>query len=528
MKISVTAVRWERILLHVEMRAEDADGSDPSWRENVTVSLAGEKGRALFPMVPDREAREADPCSLSAYINITNPGNCRCIPDGDYRLQIEAAGAAAEVTCACDPDAARRRFWYDMQTQCCCIQFLKDPFRIRVRTLRKRQNALKRLKKDLSHEAVNAYYRALRAGAKAGGKKAGRKTVLFLSEQSTAPGTNLTAVRDRMRERGLDRADCPGGGFEILESFRDRGAGRKSLPEVIRRIARADYIFVDDHVPLLDYLILDKSTVLIQLWHAGVGFKSSGYSRWGHPGCPAPFSCHRQYTYGIVSSRAVIPIFSEIWGINDEQVLATGLPRIDRFLDPQHRALAVQALEEQFPMIRQKRVITFAPTYRGRGKLDADYPYEKIDFGRLYEALGEDTVVLFRMHPWVKRPVPIPQAMTDRMADAGTVRDINDLFYVTDLLITDYSSAICEYSLMDRPMLFYAFDEKEYASSRGFHREYEAYAPGRVCRTFDELLEAIDKGDYQQEKAKRYVEEQFDFRDTGSSDRVIDRILFHS
>ena len=111
------------------------------------------------------------------------------------------------------------------------------------------------------------------------------------------------------------------------------------------------------------------------------------------------------------------------------------------------------------------------------------------------------------------------------MADAGRVRDINDLFYITDLLITDYSSNICEYSLMSRPMLFYAFDEKEYSEDRGFHRDYKEYAPGKVCYSFSELMEAYKTGDYEQERALRYVQEQFDYRDSGAADRVIDRIL---
>ena len=99
------------------------------------------------------------------------------------------------------------------------------------------------------------------------------------------------------------------------------------------------------------------------------------------------------------------------------------------------------------------------------------------------------------------------------------------LFYVTDVLITDYSSNICEYSLMDRPMLFYGFDEEEYARERGFHRPYREFAPGKVCRSFEELMEAYRTGDFEQEKAQRYVREQFDYRDSGASDRVIDRIL---
>lgn len=53
---------------------------------------------------------------------------------------------------------------------------------------------------------------------------------------------------------------------------------------------------------------------------------------------------------------------------------------------------------------REKQVILFAPTYRGKGRGDAAYPYELIDFEKLYQLCGEDTVVLFKMHPWVRQP----------------------------------------------------------------------------------------------------------------------------
>lgn len=71
----------------------------------------------------------------------------------------------------------------------------------------------------------------------------------------------------------------------------------------MKLLAQSGTIFIDDHAPVLDWLKLDDDTTLIQLWHAGAGFKSSGYSRWGHEGCPSPQSCHRQYKYGIAGSK---------------------------------------------------------------------------------------------------------------------------------------------------------------------------------------------------------------------------------
>ena len=121
--------------------------------------------------------------------------------------------------------------------------------------------------------------------------------------------------------------------------------------------------------------------------------------------------------------------------------------------------------------------------------------------------------------------MPVADAYKDRFADVGRYPNINDLFYITELLITDYSSNIFEYSLMRKPMLFFAFDEIQYSFSRGFHRPYEESAPGKVCHTFEEVLKAIEEKDFDYPKVEEYVTKNFDHIDSNASDRVIDWII---
>jgi CDP-ribitol ribitolphosphotransferase len=93
------------------------------------------------------------------------------------------------------------------------------------------------------------------------------------------------------------------------------------------------------------------------------------------------------------------------------------------------------------------------------------------------------------------------------------------------VLITDYSSIIYEFSLLKRPMLFFAYDEQSYSAVRGFHRPYAETAPGKVCHTFDELLTALREEDFETWRGDRFREENFDNIDTHSSDRVIDWLI---
>jgi len=92
-------------------------------------------------------------------------------------------------------------------------------------------------------------------------------------------------------------------------------------------------IFVELTVPIFKYIDLSDKTKLIQVWHAGVGFKSVGYARFGFAG-PEPYdSCHRKYDYAIVGSKALVPVYAEVFGIDKNKILPYGLPRLDNFLD---------------------------------------------------------------------------------------------------------------------------------------------------------------------------------------------------
>ena len=94
-----------------------------------------------------------------------------------------------------------------------------------------------------------------------------------------------------------------------------------------------------------------------------------------------------------------------------------------------------------------------------------------------------------------------------------------------DLLITDYSSILFEFSTLRRPMLFYAFDLDEYAEARDLYVPFETFVPGRIVRTFEELLDAIRRDDYELEKAIDFAAEHFAHLDAGSTDRVIDQLI---
>lgn len=346
--------------------------------------------------------------------------------------------------------------------------------------------------------------------------------VLFFSAQDDELAHNMEVILKRIQERHLDEK------FNLSVYLKKMTSEQISLCSHLKAlwlIAKANVIFVDDHVPYFDRILL-KDTKVIQVWHAGAGFKGVGYSRWGHHGCPGPFSCHRQYTYCVSGSKQISHFFSEQFGVLDEQVIPTGMPRMDEYLDTGNRKKVTEYLYEAYPFLKNKNVVLFAPTYRGQNRKNAYYPYEIIDFQALYEyCKRSNSIVLFKMHPWVASEVPIDSQYSDCFYDFNKYPDINELFYITDLLITDYSSSMYEYALMNKPMLAFAYDKYQYSMTRGFHRSYDDNVPGKVCESFSDLLAALENEDFEYYKHDDYMLRHYDHTDTGNTDRVIDWLL---
>jgi CDP-ribitol ribitolphosphotransferase len=349
--------------------------------------------------------------------------------------------------------------------------------------------------------------------------------ILLIAETKEQMTGNLAAFGRRLYERGLDRQ------FYIdyvLRVVLGKHNGVFSWLKTVIKIARADYIFADDYVPIFAYLDVPDSVEFVQLWHAGGGFKAVGYCRFGKSASPFPLAeGHRKYTKALAPSKKLIKIFGEVFGIEDEAFLPWGLPRLDGFLDKS----AIRTFRKTFFRAHHdwegKEIILFAPTYRGSGQRRAFYDYTKLDLQRLYEFCGDSRIVIFKMHPFItgcKRPDL--SGFEDRLVDFSDYPDINQLFYVADVLITDYSSAYYEFALLKKPILFYVYDCAIYETTRGVFQSVRDSAPGKVVETFDDLLHALKSGDYEIEKTLKFAEDISTDYEGNVSDRLIDAVLF--
>ena len=295
----------------------------------------------------------------------------------------------------------------------------------------------------------------------------------------------------------------------------------KNLYTFAKLYSTSRVVIIDDFYELTSMVDKKNDVKLVQVWHACGAFKTFGFSRLGKPGGPKQTSTnHRMYDRAIVSSKEIRRFYAEGFGIPIGNVVATGVPRTDMFFDEQVANEMKANFYRDYPEWQDKKIIMFAPTFRGNGRLTGHYPMEKFNLKEVADALGEEYGIIVKMHPFVNNQVEIPKGYENRIIDLSENSEINDLLFVTDILITDYSSVVFEASLLDIPMLFYAFDLSEYIATRDFYYEYEPFLPGKLAQTQGELVDAIKNEDFEMEKIEPFKHKFFDNLDGKSAERV--------
>ena len=336
-----------------------------------------------------------------------------------------------------------------------------------------------------------------------------RKKVLFLSDSRNDLSGNFAFLYDEIKEE-----------YDIKSFLQHTDKGSKW--NFCKELAKAKYIFVDDFYPLIYPIPLRKETELIQVWHAVGAFKTVGFARKQNKD---RFSMtHRNYTGAIVSSEAIRKDYAKAFRMELGQVYSTGVPRTDIFWNQDYVDKKKQELYERYPILKDKKVILFAPTFRGNNVNQAYYDWSKIDFKAFQNKFSEEYVCIVKMHPFVKNKceqILDPSFYLDLTGE----REINDLLLVTDTLITDYSSVIFEAALLDIQVIFFAYDLEEYIAERDFFYPYESYTYGPVVKSQEELELAILHEKDCSEKKKKFVTYFMASCDGASTKRVVETFL---
>ena len=325
--------------------------------------------------------------------------------------------------------------------------------------------------------------------------------------------------------------------YTFLEKKKNTVIVRINSKKYQKYMATAKYWIFNYKIP--DYLYPKKNQIFVQCWH-GTPLKRLGCDLLHFDnvlntieGMKKRYKIEAsKFTYFLSPSKFASEKFISAWNLKEigkeDIIIEKGYPRNDFLFN--YTENDIKKIKQKLGIEKDNRkIILYAPTYRSnQHEAGLGYTYkEEINFEELKEKIGDKYIVLFRPHYFIANVFDF-EKYKGFVYDVSEIDDINELYIITDLLITDYSSVFFDFANLKRPMIFYMYDLEHYRDkSNGFYLDLEEL-PGRIAITQEELeqeIERIDKEFKYDEKYKRF-NEKYNYLDDGkASERVVEKII---
>ncbi len=238
----------------------------------------------------------------------------------------------------------------------------------------------------------------------------------------------------------------------------------------------------------------------------------------------------RNWDYLIAANDYSEEIFKRAFKF-DKKMLTTGYPLNDVFYRNDVDELIVK-FKQGLNIPLNKKVVLYAPTWRDNNSTSSwNYDFDvKLDLEAMKNKLGDDYCVLLRMHHLISENLEISEDLGDFVYDVSKYDDVQELYLISDILITDYSSVFFDYANTKRPILFYAYDFDDYKDNiRGFYLDMHKDLPGPVIEKEEDLIDAIINIDEVEKEYTTKYNEFFDrfcsLEDGQAAKRVIDSVF---
>lgn len=325
--------------------------------------------------------------------------------------------------------------------------------------------------------------------------------------------------------------------YNFLEKNRNTKVVKMNSKEYKKYLAKAKYWIFNYKIP--DYLYPKKEQVFVQCWH-GTPLKRLGCNLEHFDnvlntmeGMKKRYKIEAsKFSYFISPSKFASEKFISAWNLKEigkeNIIIEEGYPRND-FLFNYTEQDANKIKKELGIENETRKTILYAPTYRSnQHETGVGYTYkEEVDFEKLQQAIGDKYIVLFRPHYFIANAFDF-EKYKGFVYNVSDIDDVNELYIISDMLITDYSSVFFDYANLKRPMIFYMYDLEHYRDkSNGFYIDLKEL-PGNIVKTQEELEKEILALEQNFVYDKKYEEfnKKFNYLDDGSaSRRVVERII---
>lgn len=363
-----------------------------------------------------------------------------------------------------------------------------------------------------------------------------KRTLIFESFLGRQYSCNPKAIYEYIQQHHPE--------YKLYWSVDSKYAGNfKNLNQIKRfsfnwflKMARAEYWVFNSRTPV--WLSKPKETKYLQTWH-GTPLKRLVFDVEDvyMPGTTTEkykqnfYTESRNWDYLISPNSYSTEIFKSAFRF-DKQILEIGYPRND-VLYTGNTSVNINRIKEKLGLPMDKKLILYAPTFRDNqfyksGNYKFDLPLDLSDLQKRY---GENCVLLLRMHYLVAENFDLNR-YEGFAYDFSNKADINDLYLVSDLLITDYSSVFFDYANLQRPIIFYAYDLENYRETlRGFYFDLTKVAPGPLVTDYQALIDTLNEfmtqGEFEtyRDVYDSFYETYCNFDDGNVAQRVVENVI---
>lgn len=261
-------------------------------------------------------------------------------------------------------------------------------------------------------------------------------------------------------------------------------------------MAVSKYWVINARLPL--WLPKRKGTIFLQTWH-GTPLKKLGLDieQVRMPGTDTGryrenfMKSSSRWDYLISPNAYSTKIFKRAFGYNGN-LLECGYPRNDYLINNNNDEY-INKIKKDLNISGDKKIILYAPTWRDDEFYSkGNYRFEiQLDLKNMKKELSDDYIIILRMHYLIASKIDISE-YEGFVMDYSNYDDIRDLYLISDMLITDYSSVFFDYAVLKRPIIFYMYDLDKYKNQlRGFYIEDVSELPGKIVTSYKDLEKVI-------------------------------------
>ncbi|HFU7088283.1 TPA: CDP-glycerol glycerophosphotransferase family protein [Bacillus cereus] len=358
-----------------------------------------------------------------------------------------------------------------------------------------------------------------------------KKTTFIMSY-----GENLICIYDEMKRQNIKsqvvflykhtckyRMDI----YSDVKSIKFESGNILHIIRSIYHLSTSQYIIIDNYFGSLSKIKLKKGVRCIQIWHAAGAVKKFGlmapsFNKRSPRAQKRFLSVYNKFHKIVVGSDKLAAIYKDAFALSDDRILKTGIPRTDIFFNEHNKNQVRDSILLANPVLKEKKIILYAPTFRDKELREFDL---QLDIETMYRELRDKYILIIKLHPALKNTLHYKDRYNGFLYDYSFYPNINDLFLVTDILITDYSSTPFEFSLLNKPIIYFMYDLKRYSKKRGVIGDYLDEMPGPITYSTDELIKVIKSEFFEQEEVQKFSLEWNKYSVGNSSKNLIDYLF---